>query len=74
MWALEFPSRLSAAHRIRGSPAGGRFLQAGMAGKIALGGMLVIVGLAVATRLYKSLEAWLVQISPDWQTRLTPSL
>lgn len=52
----------------------GRFLQAGMAGKMALGGLLVIVGLAVATGVDKSLEAWLVQISPEWLTRLTTSV
>lgn len=52
----------------------GRFVQAGMAGKMALGGLLVIVGLAVATGLDKSLEALLVQISPEWLTRLTTSI
>mgnify|MGYP000753281291 CR=1 FL=1 len=52
----------------------GRFLQAGMAGKIALGGLLVVIGLAVATGADKILEAWLVQVSPEWLTRLTTSL
>lgn len=52
----------------------GRIVQAGIAGKMALGGLLLLTGLAVASGLDKSLEAWLVQISPEWLTRLTTSL
>lgn len=49
----------------------GRMLTAGGAMKAALGLVLVLVGLAVASGLDKSIEAKLVDWSPMWLTDLT---
>ena len=49
----------------------GKLLSAGSVGKLVIGLVLVIVGLAVLAGTDKALEAWLVQASPDWLTRLT---
>jgi cytochrome c biogenesis protein CcdA len=46
-------------------------LQAGKAGKTLLGAAMLLIALLVLTGLNKSLEAWLVQVSPDWLTTLT---
>lgn len=51
-----------------------RMLAAGSMGKMALGGFLLLLGLLVATGIDKVLEAWLVEMSPQWLTRLTTSL
>ncbi|MBV5258969.1 cytochrome c biogenesis protein CcdA [Synechococcus moorigangaii CMS01] len=51
-----------------------RMLAAGSMGKMLLGGFLLLVGLLVATGMDKVLEAWLVELSPEWLTRLTTSL
>lgn len=51
-----------------------RMLAAGSMGKMLLGGFLLFVGLLVATGMDKVLEAWLVELSPEWLTRLTTSL
>ena len=48
-----------------------KLLGAGKGGKILLGGFLILVALAVLSGLDKSVEAFLVNISPDWLTRLT---
>jgi cytochrome c biogenesis protein CcdA len=48
-----------------------RLMEGGKAGKMALGLILVAVGLLVATGLDKRLEAILVEASPDWLTQLT---
>jgi len=49
----------------------GRMMQAGKLGKSILGGLLLLLGLAILTGLDKSFEAWAVRISPDWLTSLT---
>ena len=51
--------------------ARGRLMQAGKAGKILLGGIMVIIALLILTGADKPLETWLVQISPTWLTSLT---
>ncbi|MGP1274644.1 MAG: hypothetical protein ACQRW7_04410, partial [Caulobacterales bacterium] len=51
-----------------------RMLTAGSLGKMLLGGFLLVIGVAVATGLDKVLEAALVELSPQWLTRLTTSL
>lgn len=49
----------------------GRLMSTGGAMKKALGAMLVVVGLSVATGLDKLIEARLVDWSPEWLTALT---
>jgi cytochrome c-type biogenesis protein len=49
----------------------GRLMDAGRGGKMLLGGLLVVVGLFVATELDKRLETVLVGASPAWLTELT---
>lgn len=49
----------------------GRMMAAGGAMKSALGALLIVVGLAVATGLDKTLETKLVALSPDWLTNLS---
>jgi cytochrome c biogenesis protein CcdA len=49
----------------------GRLMEAGKGGKLLLGGLLVAIGLLVATGADKRLEALLVDASPEWLTRLT---
>lgn len=49
----------------------GRLMEAGQGGKMLLGALLVIVGLLVATGADKRLETFLVDVSPEWLTRLT---
>jgi cytochrome c biogenesis protein CcdA len=49
----------------------GRLMEAGKGGKVLLGGVLVAIGLLVATGLDKRLETFLVDASPGWLTRLT---
>jgi cytochrome c-type biogenesis protein len=49
----------------------GRLINAGRGGKVLLGGLLVVVGLFVATGLDKRLETVLVDASPAWLTELT---
>jgi cytochrome c-type biogenesis protein len=49
----------------------GRLMAAGRGGKVLLGGLLVVVGLFVATGLDKRLETVLVDASPAWLTELT---
>jgi cytochrome c-type biogenesis protein len=43
-------------------------------GKLALGAVLVVVGLLVLTGLDKQIEAYLVAVSPAWLTALTTSI
>ena len=47
-----------------------RLLQAGQSGQLMLGALLFITGLAILTGFDKSLEAFLVDVSPPWLTRL----
>ena len=49
----------------------GRLAEAGKSGKMLLGVLLVAVGLLVATGADKTLEAFLVEASPQWLTDLT---
>jgi cytochrome c biogenesis protein CcdA len=49
----------------------GRLTEAGKGGKMLLGGLLVAIGLFVATGLDKRLETVLVDASPAWLTELT---
>lgn len=49
----------------------GRLLNAGKAGKMALGGLLLALGLMIASGLDKRIETLLVDLSPAWLTDLT---
>jgi cytochrome c-type biogenesis protein len=49
----------------------GKLMQAGKTGKRVLGIIMVAVSVMILTGVDKSLEVWLVQISPDWLTALT---
>jgi cytochrome c biogenesis protein CcdA len=49
----------------------GRLLNAGKAGKMALGGLLLALGLMIARGLDKRIETFLVDVSPAWLTELT---
>jgi cytochrome c-type biogenesis protein len=49
----------------------GKLMSAGKSGKHLLGGILVVLGVLILTGLDKSLEAFMVQISPEWLTNLT---
>lgn len=48
-----------------------RLLNAGKAGKMALGGLLVVLGLMIVSGLDKRIETLLVDLSPGWLTQLT---
>lgn len=52
----------------------GKLMKAGGAGKMILGGVLVLIGALVASGLDKALEAALIDLSPEWLTRLTTSI
>jgi cytochrome c biogenesis protein CcdA len=49
----------------------GRLLEAGKTGKVALGGLLIVVGLLIISGFDKRLEAVLVEASPAWLTEIT---
>lgn len=49
----------------------GRMMQAGKLGKAVLGGLLLLLGLAILSGLDKSFEALVLRVSPDWLTTLT---
>ncbi len=49
----------------------GRIMEASSGGKMLLGGVLIVLGLLIASGLDKRLEASLVAASPDWLTTLT---
>lgn len=49
----------------------GRFLVAGSSAKIAFGGLLAVIGLAVLSGFDKKAETFLVEMSPQWVTDLT---
>lgn len=44
---------------------------AGKTGKLVLGLLMIAMGILIVTKLDRSLEAFLVQISPRWLTQLT---
>ena len=49
----------------------GRMMQAGKLGKSVLGGLLLLLGVAILSGLDKTFEAWAVRLSPEWLTTLT---
>jgi cytochrome c-type biogenesis protein len=49
----------------------GRLLSAGKVGKMALGGLLLTLGVMIVSGLDKRIEALLVDLSPAWLTDLT---
>jgi len=49
----------------------GRLLNVGKAGKMALGGLLLMLGLVIVSGLDKRIESLLVALSPTWLTELT---
>jgi cytochrome c biogenesis protein CcdA len=51
-----------------------RMMAAGQGSKIVMGGVLIATGLLIATGFDKTIEAFLVQHSPEWLTRLTTSI
>ena len=52
----------------------GRLMEAGKGGKVLLGGVLIAIGLLVATGLDKRLETLLVDASPAWLMRLATTI
>ncbi len=63
--ALAYVSR-NAMMRIRG-----KLMRAGQAGKTVLGIFMLVISFTILAGLDKPVEAWLVDRSPDWLTRLT---
>lgn len=49
----------------------GRMMLVGKLGKSILGGLLLLLGIAILAGLDKSFESWVVRISPEWLTTLT---
>lgn len=49
----------------------GRLAGTGRIGKGVLGGLLLVMGLLIVSGLDRSLETWLIDISPVWLTELT---
>jgi cytochrome c-type biogenesis protein len=49
----------------------GNLAASGKIAKIAMGAVLVTLGLLVLTGIDKRIEAWAVEVSPDWLTALT---
>jgi len=49
----------------------GRMMAAGKSGKMVLGTLLLVVGVAILTGWDKRFEAWAVDVSPAWLTELT---
>jgi len=49
----------------------GRLLSAGQYGKQVFGAIMVAIGILIATGTDKSLEAWILDQSPQWLTELT---
>ncbi len=49
----------------------GRMMQAGKLGKSILGGVLVLLGIAILTGGDKALESWMLRNGPDWLNELT---
>ncbi|MFZ9416533.1 MAG: hypothetical protein ACO3CS_16960, partial [Alphaproteobacteria bacterium] len=60
------PGRLAAARARLGA--------AGRAGGTVLGACLALAGILVLTGLDKRLEAWVLDVSPDWLVRLSTAL
>jgi hypothetical protein len=49
----------------------GGLLQVGRAGKVALGGAMLLIAIATISGRDKQAEAWLVNHSPAWLTSLS---
>jgi cytochrome c-type biogenesis protein len=49
----------------------GRLLSAGQYGKQVFGGIMLVLGVLIATGADKPLEAWILDRTPDWLTALT---
>ena len=47
---------------------------AGAMGKKILGVFLLVLGILIITGTDKTVEMWLLEISPDWLVRLTTSV
>lgn len=64
---------LALAHVSRGAmlKSRGQLMLAGKAGKTLLGATMVAISLMILTGIDKQVEAWLVDQSPAWLTRLT---
>jgi len=54
------------ANRLRG-----RLMTGGRVGKLALGAAMLLLGASILSGLDKHVEAFIVDLSPDWLTRLT---
>jgi hypothetical protein len=54
--------------------ARGKMASIGSKGKKILGGIMLVLGLLIVSGLDKEIEIALLNISPDWLTRLTTSL
>ncbi len=52
----------------------GNLMSAGRGMRSGLGGVLAVIGVAILFGLDKSIEAWLVGISPEWLVKLTTSI
>jgi len=62
---------LGSLSRTRMIAVRGRLLSAGRYGKQAFGAIMVAIGILIATGTDKSLEAWILDQSPQWLTELT---
>jgi cytochrome c-type biogenesis protein len=49
----------------------GRMMTAGKRGKMVLGALMLVIGVAILTGWDKRFEAWVVDVSPAWLTQLT---
>jgi hypothetical protein len=49
----------------------GTLFQAGRAGKVALGGAMLLIAIATISGRDRQAEVWLVNHSPAWLTNLT---
>ena len=49
----------------------GKLMSAGKTGKLVLGAVMLLIGVAILTGWDKRFEAWAVNASPDWLTELT---
>jgi len=52
----------------------GRMMTGGRYGKVILGAVMLLIGVAIFTGLDKQIESWVVEMSPAWLTRLTTAL
>jgi cytochrome c-type biogenesis protein len=62
---------LGSLSRTRMIPIRSRLLSAGQYGKQVFGVLMVAIGVLIATGTDKTLEAWMLDQSPQWLTALT---